>query len=134
VLWKNCGRMVETLWTRGHAKIFRSRFRPKRADRTSDCQASYDASLVSANSKCESRSSLPTTHHTSVTHRYEEHIAGRTYQIEVRAVSQSRWRAQIVRLPGLPTSMMPFYGSTPEQAAKGLSRWLSLVYNGTTKQ
>lgn len=69
-----------------------------------------------------------------MTHRYEEHIAGRTYQIEVRAVSQSRWRAQIVRLPGLPTSMMPFYGSTPEQAAKGLSRWLSLVYNGTTKQ
>jgi len=49
-------------------------------------------------------------------------------------VSQSRWRAQIARLPGMPTSMMPFYGTTPEEAATQLSRWLALVYNGTTKQ
>jgi hypothetical protein len=69
-----------------------------------------------------------------VTHRYEKHIAGRTYMIEVQAVSQSRWRAQIARLPGMPTSMMPFYGTTPEEAAAQLSRWLALVYNGTTKQ
>ncbi len=69
-----------------------------------------------------------------VTHRYEEHIAGRTYFIEVQPISQSRWRAQIARLPGMPTSMMPFYGSTPEQAAQELSRWLTMVYNGTTKQ
>ncbi|MGH9174413.1 MAG: hypothetical protein ACRD1H_08650 [Vicinamibacterales bacterium] len=67
-------------------------------------------------------------------HRYEELIAGRTYLIEVRAISETRWRAQIARLPGLPTSMMPFYGATPEQAAHELSRWLALVYNGTTKQ
>lgn len=64
-------------------------------------------------------------------HRYEEHIAGRTYLIEVRAVSQSRWRAQIARMPGIPTALMPFYGPTPEQAAQELSRWLALVYNGT---
>lgn len=69
-----------------------------------------------------------------VTHRYEEHIAGRTYFIEVRAISESRWRAQIARLPGMPTSMMPFYGPTPEEAAKELSRWLAMVYNGSTKQ
>jgi hypothetical protein len=69
-----------------------------------------------------------------VTHRYEEHIAGRTYQIEVRAVSQSRWRAQIARRPGMPTSLMPFYGTTPDEAAQQLRRWLALVYNGTTKQ
>lgn len=67
-------------------------------------------------------------------HRYEERIAGRTYLIEVRPVSQTRWRAQIARLPGLPSSMMPFYGATPEQAAGELSRWLALVYNGNTKQ
>lgn len=67
-------------------------------------------------------------------HRYEELIAGRTYLIEVRAVSDTRWRAQIARLPGMPTSMMPFYGATPEQAAHELSRWLVLVYNGITKQ
>ena len=69
-----------------------------------------------------------------MTHRYEKHIAGRTYHIEVQAVSQSRWRAQIARLPGMPTSMMPFYGTTPEEAATQLSRWLALVYNGNTKQ
>jgi hypothetical protein len=69
-----------------------------------------------------------------VTHRYEKHIAGRTYMIEVQAVSQSRWRAQIARLPGMPASMMPFYGTTPEEAAAQLSRWLALVYNGITKQ
>lgn len=63
-------------------------------------------------------------------HRYEEQIAGRTYLIEVRAVSEARWRAQLARLPGLPTSMMPFYGATPQQAAQELSRWLALVYNG----
>ncbi len=69
-----------------------------------------------------------------MTHRYEEQIAGRTYFIEVSAISQSRWRAQISRLPGMPTSMMPFYGPTPEEAAGELSRWLAMVYNGSTKQ
>lgn len=66
-----------------------------------------------------------------MTHRYEEHIAGRVYEIEVRAVSQSRWRAQIAHRPGMPTSLMPFYGATPDAAADELRRWLTLVYNGT---
>ena len=60
-------------------------------------------------------------------HRYEEQIAGRTYQIEVSPVSASRWRAQIARRPGMPTSMMPFYGQTPDEAAQQLSKWLSIV-------
>ena len=60
-------------------------------------------------------------------HHYEEQIAGRTYQIEVSLVSAERWRAQIARLPGMPTSLMPFYGTTPEEAAQELSKWLSLV-------
>jgi hypothetical protein len=60
-------------------------------------------------------------------HRYEEEIAGRTYQIEVSPVTASRWRAQIARRPGMPTALMPFYGNTPEEAAHELSKWLSLV-------
>ena len=60
-------------------------------------------------------------------HRYEHHVAGRTYLIEVSAVSTSRWRAQIARRPGMPTSLMPFYGKTPEEAAHELGKWLSLV-------
>ncbi len=64
-------------------------------------------------------------------HRYEERIAGRIYHIEVSAVSASRWRAQIARLPGMPTALMPFYGETPEDAAHELSKWLLLVYKGS---
>jgi hypothetical protein len=65
-------------------------------------------------------------------HHYEEQIAGRTYQIEVSPVSSSRWRAQIARRPGMPTSLMPFYGQTPDEAARELSKWLSLVTTPTT--
>ena len=60
-------------------------------------------------------------------HRYEQQIAGRTYQIEVSPVSATRWRAQIARRPGMPTSLMPFYGQTPDEAARELSKWLCLV-------
>ena len=60
-------------------------------------------------------------------HHYEKEIAGRTYQIEVSPVSATRWRAQIARRPGMPTSLMPFYGQTPDEAARELSKWLSLV-------
>ena len=60
-------------------------------------------------------------------HHYEEQIAGRTYKIEVSAVSETRWRAQIARRPGMPTSLMPFYGQTPDESARELSKWLSLV-------
>jgi len=75
--------------------------------------------------------------HTIVTlpvtiHRYEEQIAGRTYFIEVSAVSASRWRAQIAHRPGMPSSLMPFYGQTPEEAAGELSKWLALVSVGAT--
>jgi hypothetical protein len=69
----------------------------------------------------ESRPSNVTVHH------YEEEIAGRTYKIEVSEVSATRWRAQIARRPGMPTSLMPFYGQTPDEAARELSKWLSLV-------
>ena len=61
-------------------------------------------------------------------HRYEQEIAGRTYQIEVSPVTEKRWRAQISRRPGMPTSLMPFYGQTPDEAARELSKWLTLVY------
>jgi hypothetical protein len=65
-------------------------------------------------------------------HHYEEIIAGRTYLIEVSPVTASRWRAQIARRPGMPTSLMPFYGQTPDEAAQLLSKWLSLVSTPVT--
>ena len=62
-----------------------------------------------------------------IVHRFEETICGRAYHIEVTAVS-NRWRAQLRRLPGMPTAMMPFYGTTPEEAARQLVRWLTLAH------
>jgi hypothetical protein len=65
---------------------------------------------------------------TSLVHRFEESIAGRAYLIEVSAVAKDRWRAYIVRLPGMPTALMPFYGSTPDEAARHLSDWLTRAH------
>lgn len=66
-------------------------------------------------------------------HRFEQSIAGRPYLIEVAAVGQDRWRAHIVRLPGVPTALMPFYGSTPDEAAKHLSAWLARAHDRAAK-
>lgn len=43
-------------------------------------------------------------------------------------MSQDRWRAHIVRIPGVPTAMMPFYGPTPGEAARLLCDWLTRAY------
>ena len=60
-------------------------------------------------------------------HRFEETIGGRVYQIEVTAVS-NRWRAQLRRVAGMPTAMMPFYGASPDEAARQLAQWLTLAH------
>ena len=60
-------------------------------------------------------------------HHFEETIGGRTYHIEATPVGE-RWRAQLRRGPGMPTAMMPFYGATPDEAARQLAMWLSLAY------
>ena len=61
-------------------------------------------------------------------HRFEESIAGRDYLIEVSLVAKDRWRAYIVRRPGGPTALMPFYGTTPVDAARQLSEWLTRAH------
>jgi hypothetical protein len=57
-------------------------------------------------------------------HRFEESIGGRAYLIEVAAVESNRWRAYLVKMPGVPTALMPFYGPTPDEAACHLRDWL----------
>jgi hypothetical protein len=61
-------------------------------------------------------------------HRFEETINGREYRIEVSNVGTNKWRAQIARVPGGSAATMPFYGSTPVEAAGQLSRWLGLAH------
>ena len=62
-------------------------------------------------------------------HRFEESIGGRAYLIEVAAIAKDRWRACIVRTPGVPTALMPFYGATPDEAARHLSDWLTRAHD-----
>jgi hypothetical protein len=62
------------------------------------------------------------------TYRFEETINGREYRIEVLAVSSGQWRAQLVRVPGGSCALMPFYGATPEEAARQLSEWLGRAH------
>ena len=56
--------------------------------------------------------------------RFEEIINGREYLIEVARIGVDRWRAQIARVPGGSAALMPFYGTTPDEAARQLSQWL----------
>jgi hypothetical protein len=65
-------------------------------------------------------------------HRFHEVIGGRPYLIEVAAISQDRWRAQIARIPGVPTALMPFYGRTPDEAARLLTQWLTRAHAGAS--
>ena len=64
----------------------------------------------------------PVMHGTPI--RTTHMIHGRSYVIEVRPVARDRWRAQIARTPGGMTSLMPFYGTTPDDAALQLAGWL----------
>lgn len=61
-------------------------------------------------------------------HQLSETVQGRTFRIEVARVARDRWRAQIVRGPGIPTAMMPFYGPTPDEAARLLTDWLTRAH------
>ena len=61
-------------------------------------------------------------------HRFEEKINGRAYLIEVSSVGAGTWRAEIKRTPGGCCALMPFYGKTPDEAARELSRWLALLH------
>ncbi len=60
--------------------------------------------------------------------RFERTIGGQIYVIETACVQADRWRAQIARRPGVPSALMPFYGTTPLEAATHLTRWLALAH------
>ena len=63
-----------------------------------------------------------------VVRRFHKSISGRVYHIEASMLRDDRWRAQIARLPGMPTAMMPFYGETADEAARLLFDWLARAH------
>jgi hypothetical protein len=67
-------------------------------------------------------------------HTYDETINGREYRIEVSSVGAGQWRANIKRIPGGSAAMMPFYGKTPDEAARQLSHWLSIAHGQLTRR
>ena len=66
-----------------------------------------------------------------VVERFKETIAGRVYHIEASRVRDNRWRAQIARVPGMPTALMPFYGRTADEAARQLCDWLARAHRAS---
>lgn len=66
-------------------------------------------------------------------HRFEETINGHGYMIEVLAVRPDRWRAYLVRMTDGPTALMPFYGRTPDEAARQLADWLTRAHSAVEK-
>jgi hypothetical protein len=88
--------------------------------------------LISADASIQcvanQRPTYPSPKVIDAVHRFEESIAGREYLIEVSLVAKDRWRAHIVRMPGVPTALMPFYGRTPAEAARQLSDWLTRAH------
>ena len=80
--------------------------------------ASYAVSLAVARHKDDTVRRVETV-------RFQETINGRNYIIEVSAVEENRWRAQILRRPGASTALMPFYGATAIEAASLLAQWLT---------
>jgi len=64
--------------------------------------------------------------------RFQHTIGGRVYNIEASRVRDDRWRAQIARIPGMPTALMPFYGQTADEAARLLCEWLARAHHTST--
>ena len=58
------------------------------------------------------------------------HVSGRRKlgALEVSSVGLGKWRAQIARVPGGSAALMPFYGKTPDEAARHLSQWLEIAH------
>lgn len=55
-----------------------------------------------------------------------EQINGRPYAIEAAPVDANRWRARLAQ-HGTTNAVMPFYGSTPEEAISLLVSWIARV-------
>ena len=117
-----------------HRKYFFGRIRRESSRSHDSARPSYFVSLVSR--RAVRKISLLLFHfyfslsenYTALRHRLERTVAGRSFVIEVTWVAEKRWRAHIVRIPGVPTAMMPFYGETPDEAATNLSAWLDRAH------
>lgn len=118
--------MVEGLWRVCRKKEIRQELPRETSRRLQAGADSYGVSLAPPTGVHDNRHAAVTpVTSTSTLVRFKETINGRAYVIEVSAVGQNRWRAQIARLPGGRAALMPFYGTTAQEAATQLSGWLT---------
>jgi len=131
-LWKSCAWVVHILWTDCRRKFFSTRVRGKSSGAAGVDALSRRASLDHpANERkicCRFLTQLFSDTVATDVHRFRKSIAGQSYLIEATAVARDRWRAYIVRIPGAPTALMPFYGRTADEAATQLSDWLARAH------
>jgi hypothetical protein len=129
-VWKTCGRSVNILWTERHLKFFcrRVAFRTGRFRSVDEPSSVASLDRRSQARKIRVAPAVDSTIVNPDLRRFEHSIAGRPFLIEVAAVARDRWRACIVSMPGVPTALMPFYGRTPDEAARQLSEWLTRAH------
>ena len=149
-MWKSCGRHVQNLWRSCARKFIFGPACPA-IDAYPPCGRRLRVALrLIPHMRCVRSTAVPPTrqrpprhsastcasagdfefqrrHRTVTVHRFQETIGGRAYCIEVTHAS-NRWRAQLMRAPGVPSAMMPFYGPSPDEAARQLTQWLSLAH------
>jgi hypothetical protein len=131
-LWKTCGSIADQLCTDCRRTIFFDEGSNKIAESPDRGAASFRASLAPPQpvTRILSRVEHAATPQTSVTPVvFNETIHGRAYVIEVHAVGRDRWRACLKRR-GATTALMPFYGTTPDDAARQLAVWLTKANRG----
>ena len=130
---------MHNLWIDVRTKSFLDQIRPDLHPRRLCTRLSSLASLDPAARERRIRFAFPQFFDArevpTAVHRYQELIAGHPYLIEVSSVSSDRWRAYIVRIPGVTTALMPFYGTTPDAAAGLLRDWLTRAHQraGTSR-
>jgi hypothetical protein len=122
--------MVHFLWSEGQEDLFSRESGANRPDALDRHRLRTLFRLIGAARSVESVLLLfpgfPNIN--AVRHRFERTIGGRCYLIEVAMVDHERWRASLLRIPGVPIAMMPFYGETPDEAATHLSDWLEQAH------
>ena len=131
-LLKTCGCIVENLWVGCARATIPRENRATSYGRQVWTRIRGNLRLRDGHGSVESRvgsiRSRVFLHNGLRVHRFSEIIGGRTFHIEVSRVGRDRWRANIVRMPGIPAALMPFYGATPDDAAKHLAEWLQRAH------
>src|SRR3954467_3951748 len=101
--------MVNNLWSERQEDFFSVRLRvnPHRPLDRSDIRTSFRLFEIAKSVDFSCSSFQFSEYLNTVRHSFEKTVGGRCYLIEVAKVDDMRWRANILKLPGVPAAMMP---------------------------